>query len=173
MMDYIPDYIHFDFYKEINKKLSGSQVGVLSFINEFFRHSVRGQNSANIEEYYEALRVHYRSGYCWHFAHILRDTFERGEVCWAAPMGHFVWKDTDSSIYDAEGFYEGEAIYFIPENYLSKDELLNFKHMSNNKGAATTRERLIEIIKKYCSDTNTEYDYKSINFYLPFHGILN
>lgn len=91
---------------------------------------------------------------------MLKDTFGRGEVCWAAPMGHFVWKDVDGSTYDAEGFYEGEAIYFIPESYLDEDALSDFKHIPNNNGTGTTREKIIEIIKKYCSDTNKEYDHK-------------
>lgn len=42
--------------------------------------------------------------------------FGRGEVCWAAPFGHFIWLDNETP-YDIEGVYYGESLYFIPESY--------------------------------------------------------
>ena len=142
-------------YKERNIKLSDKQFEVLSFINEFFESFTCGMKDEKaIDAQYEILRQHYMAGYCWHFAHMLKDTFERGEVCWAAPFGHFVWKDDDDKVYDAEGFsiYINEAEHFIPERYLSKDELLDFKHIPNSKYAEITQKDIANIIKRYCAE---------------------
>ena len=38
----------------------------------------------------EEIRNLFMTGYCYHFAHILKATFERGEVCMCFPFGHFV-----------------------------------------------------------------------------------
>lgn len=92
---------------------------VLGFIDNFY-NSFRGNQ--------EHLRSLFRSGYCWHFAHVLKSTFNRGEVCWTAPFGHFVWLDIDNIPYDIEGIYFGDAEYFVPEKYLG-DTIKDFQHI--------------------------------------------
>ncbi len=88
---------------------------ILSFIKEFKTS--------------EEIRNHFAAGYCWHFAHILKATFGRGEVCIKFPYGHFVWVDTNEVAYDIDGVAELEdAKAFIPESFLGNC-LEDFKHI--------------------------------------------
>lgn len=117
---------------------------VLSFIEDFYSLYTPKDKA---EEYEEYLRKKFRAGYCWHFAHMLKATFNRGEVCWAAPYGHFVWVDIDRTPYDIEGVYFGEAKYFIPESFLG-NAIDDFRHI---KGIIfnATEEDIKNIIEKY------------------------
>jgi hypothetical protein len=124
---------------------------VEQFIEDWYNHF-----SIDVEDQ-EKLRAHYRSGYCWHFAHMLQTTFNRGQVCWAAPFGHVIWLDTDNTPYDCEGVYQGEAFYFIPEECLPDFAFDDFKHISG-KGTGLSKEAIIELIKSYCKLTAKEYD---------------
>lgn len=96
--------------KRIKKNNPNVNKQVLRFIKNFTTHA------AATEKEYEIIRQTFRTGYCWHFAHLLKTTFGRGEVCWAAPFGHFIWLDNETP-YDIEGVYYGESLYFIPESY--------------------------------------------------------
>lgn len=127
------------------------------FINQFMMHAIAPDNYS--EHSCELFRMHFRAGYCWHFAHILKAVFYRGEVCWAAPFGHIVWRDKDGTPYDIEGIYDGEAIYLIPEKYFS-EHLNEFKHiqwMDNKIGKPSTKQDLTRIVKKYCTETGLPY----------------
>ena len=117
---------------------------VLGFISKFMLH--QGTNS----ESSEVLRKQFMAGYCYHFAHILKSTFNRGTVCWCAPFGHFIWMDEDNTAYDIEGEYVGDNLYFIPESYLG-DCLYDFLRIPN-KGHNTTQDEITEIIRKYEDD---------------------
>ena len=33
----------------------------------------------------------FTAGYCYYFAVMLKDAFQRGEICWCAPYGHICW----------------------------------------------------------------------------------
>ena len=122
---------------------------VLEFIDDFL-------NYQSDELAYEVLHTQFRSGYCYHFAQILRYTFHRGTVCWAAPFGHIVWKDIDGNIYDIEGLYDGEAFYFIPLEYIGM-AVRDFMRINSDDYNGTTKSELINIIKLYCKETGTEY----------------
>ena len=128
------------------------------FINEFMMHAAGPEHA---ESDAERMRSHFRAGYCWHFAHILKAVFNRGEVCWAAPFGHMVWQDTDGIPYDIEGIYDGEARYLIPERYFEL-HLDEFKHVygmnADNNTPSSTKAELIQYVKAYCADNNIEYD---------------
>lgn len=108
---------------------------------------------------YDIIERQFRCGYCWHFAHMLKNVFNRGEVCWAAPFSHIVWVDTDKIAYDIEGKYISDALYFIPESYLG-DYVNSFKHISWDIDIkySPSKKDLIEIMKKYCDDNNIVYD---------------
>ena len=112
---------------------------VEKFINDFMDRPEAEQ---------KILRKQFMEGYCWHFAHMLQDTFNRGTVVWAAPFGHICWQDNDGKVYDIEGEYTGEAFYMIP------DKIHN-----------TDRNEIIKIIKAYCKETGKNY-YSKIEDYL-------
>lgn len=80
-----------------------------------------------------------------------------GDVYLAAPFGHFVYKSIEGKYYDIYGEYDGEAIYFIPESYLSKDMLEDFKHVPNTEYKVPTKEDCIRVMKSYCADNNIKY----------------
>lgn len=97
----------------------------------------------------------FHAGYCWHFATILKNVFKRGEVCWAAPFGHFVWVDDNGVPYDVEGVNFGEQDYHIPESYLG-DALKDFTHIPGEV-YNISKEQIIAIIRKYEYDNNLPY----------------
>lgn len=119
---------------------------VLGFITDMMSHAAR------TEDEYEVLRSTFRNGYCYYFAHMLKQAFGRGEVCWAAPFGHMVWVDADGTAYDVEGLYtDGEEAYLVPESCLG-DSVKDFMRVPGMKISDTTPERIVEIIRKYEKD---------------------
>lgn len=140
-----------------NIKYANQQVTVLNFINRFstFFNLWECEKS-------EEFRKLFRMGYCWHFAKMLQTTFNRGTVCVAFPLGHFVWLDSDGTAYDIDGFDISEHYYYIPEEYLG-DELINFKHIPGKRIPDATKEDLLKIAREYCTDNNIEMDPKLVD----------
>lgn len=121
---------------------------VQEFIKKFTGHT--GHPSAEM-----ILQEQFANGYCWHFAHVLKDAFRRGAVVWLAPSGHIGFKDVNGKVYDIGGEYHGDAFYEIPEVYLG--HLLDgFRHIGDP--FCTTTEELVEVCRRYCTDTGTLYD---------------
>ena len=129
---------------------------VEEFINNFMKTSAC-----------EAFRNRFRNGYCWHFAHMLMNTFNRGITVWAAPFGHICFEDSDGTIYDIEGRYVGEAYYFIPEEFaelIRPGIMKDFKHIPHEYFNAN-KDDLIRVMKAYCLASNIKYD-DSVDKYL-------
>lgn len=97
----------------------------------------------------EEIRSLFMKWYCYHFVHILKATFESGEVCICFPFGHFVWLDEDGVAYDADGVHVVDQKAYIPERFLG-DCIYDFKHISG-KVRNTTKEELDNIWKEYRS----------------------
>lgn len=114
---------------------------VLSFIYRFM--TCHGTDSSNLEN----MRATFRNGYCYYFACMLKEAFARGEVCIAAPFGHFVWVDTDGMPYDIEGAYCGEAELFIPASRLGR-MVDDFLHV-DGKGYCATKEEIQNLMDSY------------------------
>lgn len=111
---------------------------VIEFIDEFKQHTNGGE---------EILVNLFTTGYCWHFAHLLKTTFRgEGEVCWCAPYAHFVWVYKDVP-YDINGVTLSEADYFIPEHYLCST-LLDFIHRPG-EDYDVSQEDISSIIERY------------------------
>ena len=85
----------------------------------------------------------FSQGYCYYFAIMLKEAFNRGEVCMTIDHTHVVWVDDDNVAYDINGifnwypdtcskynFWNGELIPVekIP-NYID-----SFKHIPNKPG---------------------------------------
>lgn len=123
---------------------AGADPAVAAFIADFLY--VRGPDHA------DAIGSAFRAGYCYYFAHMLALAFRRGQVCWAAPYGHFVWlDDKDGYPYDAEGLYSGEAEAFVPERYLG-GALDDFLHV-RGKAHDTSEQEIQAILDRYLEDT--------------------
>lgn len=131
------------------------------FINDFMTHSAHNSKEREI------IHSLFRAGYCYHFAHILLATFNRGRVVWAAPFGHICWQDNDGTAYDIEGEYRGEAFYMIPEDFAESKipgTMLDFKHIPN-KNYNISKSEIIDICKAYCTENGLKY-YENIENYL-------
>lgn len=61
--------------------------------------------------------------YSWHFAHMLKSTFGRGFVCYAYPVGRFVWCGALGIPYYIAGVYAGSATYYLPDLFMSEGDL--------------------------------------------------
>ena len=108
----------------------------------------------------------FRAGYCWHFAHLLRDTFRRGQVCLAAPFSHFVWIDDDGRKWDIEGEYAySEAYYYIPEEEIPEEELITFRHIPGETSEGIRKEGAIALMRRHCLTHGLSYD-KSVEDFL-------
>lgn len=120
---------------------------VLRFIADFMYHGVP---EIGLETSAESIRSTFRAGYCYYFAHMLKEAFNRGTVCWAAPYGHIVWVDTDGNPYDIEGVNFSDCQYYIPCSYIG-EHVNDFKHVPGVEFAAT-KEFLEEVIRQYERD---------------------
>ena len=127
----------FKYHPEANKT-------VIDFIINFNWHD-KGK-----EEMQEVIRHQFRAGYCYHFALILKDAFQRGEICWCAPFGHICWVDDDGIPYDIEGVCESDCDYYIPISYI-KDGLDDFKRVPG-KIFNATKEYINNAIERYLND---------------------
>jgi len=94
----------------------------------------------------EIIHNQFRAGYCYYFAHMLKAAFNDGEVCWAAPFGHIVWR-YNGEVYDIEGVCDSETDLFIPESFLG-DSIKDFKHI---------RDEVFDATKDDIDRTITEY----------------
>lgn len=112
---------------------------VLQFIYNFLMHSG--------EENSEAIRNQFRNGYCYYYAHMLQRAFNRGTVCIAAPLGHFVWMDENQVPYDVGGVNESDCDEYIPESFLG-DMIRDFLHVPGVTHNTTAAE-IQELIRRY------------------------
>lgn len=112
---------------------------VIGFIRNFLAKH-------NTENAVGVLQKVFSNGYCYYFAHMLKLAFQRGEVCWCAPYGHFCWLDEDEVPYDIYGICISEADYFIPEHYLG-NAVADFLHNGCVYGA--TEQEIKNIIARY------------------------
>ena len=126
--------------------LKGSEE-VLNFIQNFLAHN----NSTSAED---ILKFQFNEGYCYHFAALLKGTFDRGQVCWCAPFGHMCWMDEDGVPYDIYGICVTEAEYFVPVSYLGR-ALNDFLRTGNPHD--TSIEEIQYIKKKYLSTHRLRY----------------
>lgn len=156
--DYLNEYIERDLEEEFyNKEKMKENIfkfhpeankDVIDFIINFNWHSGDSIMSQ------EMIRKHFRAGYCYYFAIILKEAFERGTVCWCAPFGHLCWVDDDGIPYDIEGVCESDCDYYIPVEYI-KEGLVDFKHVPGKKFGAT-KEYIDDAIKRYKEDQDNK-----------------
>ena len=108
---------------------------ILKFISEFVYHD-DPESTLNL----------FSNGYCYHFAQILKTTFDAGEICWVAPYSHIVWIYEDIP-YDIHGVYSGESTKFIPISFLGH-AIEDFRH--NPKiYHITSKSEIDKIIRDY------------------------
>lgn len=117
------------------------QEEVFKFIEDFIMQSeANGISSDN-------LRNIFMAGYCYHFAHMLKAAFNRGEVYICAPYGHVVWRDEDNRYYDFDGEYVNHSATYIPVS----DPESHWQDFAHNgiEHAGATEEDIHNLITKY------------------------
>ena len=62
----------------------------------------------------------YTEGYCYYFAKMLLDTFQRGRLVVDREAAHVAWKDVDGKIYDITGFRKTGNFESVPDSYFRK-----------------------------------------------------
>lgn len=117
---------------------------VLTFIGNITGYHY--PNSQKQDSIYEL----FASGYCYYFALMLKDAFQRGEVCWCAPHGHICWVDDNGHPYDIHGSCDSECDYFIPILYI-QDGLADFKHVPG-KVFDASEEYIQDALQKFEKD---------------------
>ena len=73
---------------------------VIRFINQFktlFKELTISETNA--------IGKVFRNGYCYYFAIMLKEAFNRGEVCMTYDHKHVVWMDVDNVAYDIDGMF--------------------------------------------------------------------
>ena len=114
---------------------------ILWFIANFVYH--QGVNNA------DCIHEQFRSGYCLHFAIILKNMFKKGEICWCAPFGHIAYVE-DGIPYDIEGICTSDCEYYIPISYI-KEGIRDFVRVPGASFNAD-EEYIQNAIKRYEED---------------------
>lgn len=95
---------------------------VIEFIVNF-----KCKNGANAIEHIEET---FGNGYCYYFALMLKEAFQRGELKWHRNHSHIVWMDTNGTSYDIYGPFEyyNNDDELVSINVLG-DMIKDFKHI--------------------------------------------
>ena len=137
------------------KKSKTSVDEVLYFIHHIFD----GKN----EEEKIVIDKFFSCGYCYYFAAMLKASFLRGHIAWAAPNSHCVWVDVDGTPYDVGGMYCGEYCYLIPMEFAETvcDKFkYTFRHnseYSESDAVFVTKEDIQHVCRAYCAANNIKY----------------
>lgn len=116
---------------------------VLSFIHSFVSFFPS-------EEQNNAVCEIFSSGYCYYFAAMLKEAFQRGTVSWCAPYGHICWVDENGTPYDIYGICDSECVYFIPVSYI-QEGLADFKHIPG-EGFGADEAYIKQAVSQFESD---------------------
>ena len=116
---------------------------VLLFINKFLNNS-------------DDIWKTFTSGYCYYFAVILKEAFQRGDICWCAPFGHICWLDENGVPYDIGGVCDSECDFYIPVRYIQKG-LDDIKHVPN-KAYNAPEEYIEKAIQAFWQDVISNLD---------------
>lgn len=133
--------------EHFGKILDDKFISPQSFIDNF------RNNSEDIIELFE-------SGYCYYFANLLKEAFERGRVVWAAPYPHICWMDTDGKVYDINGLRNDPEIeLYVPIEYLSDIDIADFKHVLVAKIDKANMSNPRDLMFNYAKDLCLLYNF--------------
>lgn len=123
-------------WEEFYTKAYGDEsVDVLNFIENFNAKSVTLFNVFNDD-------------YCYYFANMLKEAFERGGVYWSPYEDRIVWVDTNDVAYDVGGVCTG-LTEVIPIEYLGR-LVHNFRYIKTRYIPAN------EMLWNWCKENNVE-----------------
>lgn len=130
----------YDYMNKLREE-DNHQEEVFKFTEDFIAHAEMNDiDSKNIRDLFMA-------GYCYHFAHMLKAAFNRGEVYICAPYGHVVWRDVDNRYYDFDGEYVNHSATYVPVSDPDSHWQDFARNISNSSGA--TEEDIENLVVKY------------------------
>ena len=117
---------------------------VLRFIANFVFHE-NGKTGKGME----AVKNLFSEDYCWHFAHMLKIVFGRGQIYCTGNEHHFVWRDTKTAgiiLYDINGIYHTHKI-LVPEEEL-EENLQEIKKPEGDNGTEAETNIMQRVLKQ-------------------------
>jgi len=147
---------------------------VIRFINQFktlFKELTISETNA--------IGKVFRNGYCYYFAIMLKDAFNRGEVCMTYDHKHVVWMDDDNVAYDIDGMFGWFPETANKDNYwnglfIPVEKLPNyiksFKHIPDMPG--TDKVGMEEFYKVRKDVNNRKKDFVNVKIW-SFDDPLN
>lgn len=122
------------------------------------------------KDYCNELSFTFRHGYCYQFACMLKETFNRGAVCLAAPNEHIIWLDTDNIAYDVNGVYITQCEY-IPVSKMNWDVLSAFLHIPFHEEFGSEEKYAQWLIETASSDETVDEYFRWSPFYRDHLGL--
>lgn len=139
-MNELEDINPYDYMDKLHEE-DNHQEDVFKFTEDFIAHAeMNGIDNKNIRDLFMA-------GYCYHFAHMLKAAFDRGEVYICAPYGHVVWRDVDNRYYDFDGEYVNQSATYVPVSDPDSHWQDFARSVSDSSGA--TEEDIENLVVKY------------------------
>ena len=150
-----------------------SNAYVIRFINQFktlFKELTTQET--------EAIEKVFRTGYCYYFAIMLKEAFNRGIVCMTYDHKHVVWMDDDNVAYDIDGMFGWFPETASKDNYwnglfIPVEKLPNyinsFKHIPDMPGTDKIGMEEFDKIKK---DIDDKKDFMNVKIW-SFDDPLN
>lgn len=146
---------------------------VIRFINQFKTLF----NELTIEETDTFVKV-FRNGYCYYFAIMLKDAFNRGEVCMTYDCRHVVWIDDDNVAYDINGIFGWYAETSNKDNYWNgllvpvekiPNYIESFKHVPDKPGTDRTGMEEFDKVKQEIAEKTDFMNVKIWSFDDPLN----
>lgn len=146
---------------------------VIRFINQFktlFKE-------LTIEET-DTIEKVFRNGYCYYFAIMLKDAFNRGEVCMTIDHTHVVWVDDDNVAYDIHGIFNWYPDTCSKYNFWNgllvpvekiPNYIESFKHIPDKPGTDRAGMEEFDNVKK---DMENKKDFMNVKIW-SFDDPLN
>lgn len=104
----------------------------------------------------------FTAGYCYYFAVMLKDAFQRGRDLLCAPYGHICWVDDNGVPYDISGVCDSECDFYIPVRYIPEG-IADFKHIPH-KAFNASKEYIETAIQTFCRDVIANIEQKEKNY---------
>ena len=145
---------------ETNKNNFKDQRSILLYLTKYilFANIPETPKTSQILNFINFSNICYiKFEYSYQFASVLKNSFNRGEICWVYPLNLIAWVDIDGNAYINSGLIHNEKheLLFVPESYLTVIDLEGFKHVDIASGDFTEYDPKVfctDVVYEYCRD---------------------
>lgn len=153
---------------ETNKNNFKDQRSILLYLTKYilFANIIETSKTNQVYKFIDFSNIGYiKSEFSYQFASILKNSFNRGEICWVYPLNFMAWVDIDGNAYNKTGliYNEKHELLFVPESYLAIVDLETFKHVniaSSNFREYDPKVFYTDVVYEYCSDIINKAGFK-------------